>query len=99
MMKALDDAVENLNNTIDAEKAIREQKEKDLLEDNAYEFKHLLNRQKKIELSAVDKTEEFKSDLENESRYRIDAQKNVVDNVTNFIIRFQENVKEEGGMG
>merc|ERR1719359_2166482 len=98
-MKALDDAVENLNNIIDVEKANREHKEKDLLEDNTYELKHLVCRQKKVELSAIDKTEELKSEIENETRYRIDAQSHVVENVTNFIVRFQENVTEEGQMG
>merc|ERR1711904_198858 len=46
MMKALDDAVENLNNTVDIEKANREQKQKDMLDDNATELRHLVNRQK-----------------------------------------------------
>jgi len=99
MMKALDDAVENLNSTVDIEKANREQKQKDMLDDNATELRHLVNRQKKIELSTGDKTEELRSDLENEARYRVDAQNNVVENVTSFIQRFQENIKEEGQMG
>merc|ERR1712167_388029 len=99
MMKKLDDAVENLNNTIDIEKANREQKQKDMLDDNAHELKNLLQRQKKIELTTGDKTEELRSDLENEARYRVDAQNNVVENVTGFIQRFQENIKEEGQMG
>merc|ERR1712224_208251 len=99
MMKALDDAVENLNSTVDIEKANREQKQKDMLDDNATELRHLVNRQKKIELSTGDKTEELRSDLESEARYRVDAQNNVVENVTGFIQRFQENIKEEGQMG
>merc|ERR1739848_321729 len=72
MMKALDDAVDNLNNTVDIEKANREQKQKDMLDDNARELRHLVNRQKKIELSTGDKTEELRSDLDNEARHRVD---------------------------
>eukprot|EP00746_Dinoflagellata_sp_MGD_P111982 gnl/MRDRNA2_/MRDRNA2_48849_c0_seq1.p1 gnl/MRDRNA2_/MRDRNA2_48849_c0~~gnl/MRDRNA2_/MRDRNA2_48849_c0_seq1.p1 ORF type:complete len:300 (+),score=88.48 gnl/MRDRNA2_/MRDRNA2_48849_c0_seq1:55-954(+) len=99
MMNALDDAAENLNNTVDIEKSNREQKQKNLLEDNAYELRHLINRQRNIELLVGDKTEELRSDLENEARYRVDSQNNVVENITSFIQRFQENIKEEGEMG
>jgi len=99
MMKALEDAFENLNNTVDIEKANREQKQKDMLDDNAYELKHLINRQKKIELNAGDKTEELRADIQTEANFRVVAQDNVVENVTGFIQRFQENIKEEGEMG
>jgi hypothetical protein len=99
MMKALDDAYENLNNTVDIEQVNRQQKQKDMLDNNAVETRHLINRQKKIELSTGDRTEELRSDLENEMRYRVDCQNNVVENVTGFIQRFQENIKEEGQMG
>merc|ERR1719265_332700 len=99
MMNALDDAAENLNNTVDIEKSNREQKQKNLLEDNSYETRHLIIRQRNIELLMGDKTEELRSDLESEARYRVDGQNNVVENVTSFIQRFQENIKGEGEMG
>merc|ERR550537_297055 len=56
MMNALDDAAENLNKTVDIEKLNREQKQKNLLDDNAYELRHLINRQRNIELGMGDKT-------------------------------------------
>merc|ERR1719271_1770928 len=99
MIKKLDEDVEHLHHLIDVEKANREKMEQDMLDDNAHELRHLVQRQKKIELSTGDKTEELRSDLENEARYRVDAQNNVVENVTSFIQRFQENIKEEGQMG
>merc|ERR1719335_237923 len=99
MLKVLDDAAESLNHTVDVEKASRNQKQQDMIDDNTEEIRHLVNRQKKLELSSGDKTEELKLDIETEAKHRVDAQNNVVENITSFIQRFQANIKEEGKMG
>lgn len=99
MQKELDQGVDFLNNSVDVLKANREQKQKDMFDDNSREYKRLENRQKKMEISTSEKIEEPIEDLDNERRHRIDIQNRTVDEVTNFIGRFQENVREEGEMG
>jgi hypothetical protein len=96
MQKELDDGVDFLNNSVDILKANREQKQKDMFEDNEYEFRRLVNRQKKMEISTSEKIEEPIADLDNEISHREFIQNGMVSEVTSFIQRFQENVREEG---
>lgn len=98
MLKALDTAVENLNRTADVEEATREQKQKDMLDDDAWEFRRLENRQRQISLSTAEMIEEPQSSLDHEVTHRVDAQNNVVETVTSFMQRFRENIREESQM-
>lgn len=98
IMKALEDAAESLNNNVDVEKANRAQKQKDMIDDNAYELRRLQNRQKKIVLTTEEDIEVPQEDLEHEVSTRVDSQNNVVEEITCFMERFRENLREEAQM-
>lgn len=99
LMKELLDAVESLNGTVDMEKFNREQQYMDFKQTSEKERQNLEDRQVRIRTETALNLQALRSDLELETGNRIDNQDGIVDNVTVFIKRFQENIKEEGKMG
>merc|ERR1712096_176861 len=94
LMKQLLDAAESLNNTVDAEKFNREQQYMDFKRMSERERQHLEDKQVRTRQTTDFDLSRLRTDLEKEVDSRIENQDGIVDNVTVFIKRFQENIKE-----
>lgn len=95
LMKQLLDAAEVLNNTVDAEKFNREQQYMDFKQMSGRERQSMEDRQVRTRQDTQKSLAVLKEELETEVDNRIENQDGIVDNVTVFIKRFQENIKED----
>jgi len=95
MMKQLLDAAEYLNNDVDAEKFLREQQYMDFKLMSERERQSLEDRTVSTRQATQKSLAVLKTELEKEVDNRIVNQDGIVDNVTVFIKRFQENIKED----
>lgn len=93
------EAVEALDRGCKLEVQNRERKAKELFEDTEAEQDRLRARQGKIERSSHSKLKNLDKSLASEKHHRTTSQDHIVERVTDFIRRFQTNVKEEGEMG
>jgi len=99
LMKDLIEATDSLNNTLDVDKYNREQYFRDLEAVTLDERESLEKRQiiaRDEQIKGVDKRREC---LNEETDNRIENQDGIVDNVTLFVRRFQENMMEDAKMG
>lgn len=99
LMKDLIEATDSLNNTLDVDKFNREQYFKDLVLVTEDERKSLEKRQIVTREETSQGMDKRREALNQETQNRIENQDGIVDNVTLFIKRFQENITEEGKMG
>lgn len=99
LMKDLIEATDSLNNTLDVDKFNREQYFKDLVLVTEDERKSLEKRQIVTREETSQGMDKRREALNQETENRIENQDGIVDNVTLFIKRFQENITEEGKMG
>lgn len=95
LMKQLLDAAESLNNVVDSEKFTREQQYMDFKKMSERERQGLEDKQVRIRQDTHLHLHHLQTDLEKEVDGRIENQDGIVDNVTVFIKRFQENIKED----
>lgn len=95
IMKQLLDAAERLNNDVDAEKFTREQLYMSFKLMSERERQNLEDRQVQTRQDTDVNLRGIREELEKEVDSRIENQDGIVDNVTVFIKRFQENIKED----
>ena len=94
--KILEEEVILLNNQIDSEKFKREQQQMEIKVDLDRERERITKRQYEIQVKMDEGFEALKVDIEKETDHRNVCQDGIVDNVSAFIRKFQENVREEG---
>lgn len=99
LRKHLDEAVEELNNNCKIEEQNRQDRAAEIQADCEKEQGRLLKRQNQIERQTKIKLKELDQSLVDEKKHRLEGQDLVVAKVTDFIRRFQANVREEGEMG
>merc|ERR1711985_139936 len=95
LMKELADAIESMNLAVDAEKFSREQQYMDFKQWAHSEQEQLGKRQYAVERETNDTLGNLREGLQEETQDRIDCQDGIVENITLFVKRFQDNIKEE----
>jgi len=95
LMKELADAIEAMNLAVDAEKFSREQQYMDFKQWAHAEQERLGKRQYQVERETNDTLGNLREGLQEETQDRIDCQDGIVENITLFVKRFQDNIKEE----
>jgi len=95
LMKELADAVEAMNLAVDAEKFSREQQYMDFKQWAHSEQERLGKRQYQVERETNDTLGNLREGLQEETQDRIECQDGIVENITLFVKRFQDNIKEE----
>lgn len=99
LLKELSDAMDLLNTTLDTEKFNREQQYQGMKNEIDREQTRLGKRQYQIEVESTRLCTSLRDDLVEETKHRFEGQDGIVDNVSSFIKRFQDNIREEGRMG
>merc|ERR1719240_615853 len=95
LMKELADAIEAMNLAVDAEKFSREQQYMDFKQWAHAEQERLGKRQYQVERETNDTLGNLREGLQEESKDRIECQDGIVENITLFVKRFQDNIKED----
>lgn len=99
LMRDLTEATDSLNNTLDVDKFNREQYFRDLKSVAEVERQGLEKRQELVREETDLGLEKRRDGLTKEIDNRIVNQDSIVDTVTLFVRRFQENITEEAKMG
>ena len=94
--KILAEEVVLLNTQIDSEKFKREQQQMSIKIDLDREREKITKRQGEIQVKMDEGFAALKVDIEKEVDHRNVCQDGIVDNVSAFIRKFQENVRKEG---
>jgi hypothetical protein len=95
LMKELADAIEAMNLAVDAEKFSREQQYMDFKQWAHSQQERLGKRQYEVERETNDSLGNLREGLQDETQDRIECQDGIVENITLFVKRFQDNIKEE----
>merc|ERR1719274_200463 len=93
LMKELADAIEAMNLAVDAEKFSREQQYMDFKQWAHGEQERLGKRQYQVERETNDTLGNLREGLQEETQDRIECQDGIVENITLFVKRFQDNIK------